>query len=181
MNDWSEVRRAVYARLDALGIPYRVARHAPAAAIEQCGAIGVRLGAVVCKNYFLTTRSRRVYVLCVARPEARLRTSDLSKQAGTPRLSFAGEAEMLEMLRARPGSVSPMGLLFDRENRVRLLVDEALRACGDLAFHPCDNTETLAMSAGDFFERFLPATGHAPQFVGFPAPAEENAAPFDIL
>src|SRR5699024_379601 len=43
VNDWYEVRRAVYARLDALGIPYRIARHAPATAIEQCGAIGVRL------------------------------------------------------------------------------------------------------------------------------------------
>lgn len=166
MNE-SDVRGAVYARLDALGVAYRVARHAPAASIDDCAEIGRRLGATVCKNYFLTTKSRRVYCLCVARPEVRLRTSDLSRQAGTPRLSFAGEDALAAMLRARPGSVSPMGLWFDSENRVRLLVDEALRGAGDLAFHPCDNVETLAMSAVDFFERFLPATGHFPQFVTF--------------
>ena len=28
-----------------------------------------------------------------------------------------------------------------------------------LAFHPCDNTRTVAMAGEDFFGRFLPATG----------------------
>ena len=34
-----------------------------------------------------------------------------------------------------------------------------------LAFHPCDNTMTVAMSGGDFFDVFLPAVGVAPTFV----------------
>ena len=177
----SEIRAAVYARLDALGIAYRVARHAPAAHIDDCAEIGRRLGATVCMNYFLTTKSRRVYCLCVARPEVRLRTSDLSRQAGTPRLSFAGEDDMVSRLGTRPGSVSPMGLLFDLDGCVRLLVDEGLRGLGDLAFHPCDNTETLAMSEDDFFNRFLPATGHVPQFVTFSGRPFEDTTRFDIL
>ena len=40
-----------------------------------------------------------------------------------------------------------------------LIVDAALRRMPVLAFHPCDNTRTLAMAAGDFFDRFLPAVG----------------------
>jgi hypothetical protein len=28
-----------------------------------------------------------------------------------------------------------------------------------LAFHPCDNTCTVAMAGSDFFGRFLPAVG----------------------
>ena len=41
----------------------------------------------------------------------------------------------------------------------------ALLAETELAFHPCDNTQTLAMGAQDFFDVFLPAVGHAPRFV----------------
>jgi Ala-tRNA(Pro) deacylase len=66
---------------------------------------------------------------------------------------------MQAMLNTRPGSVSPMGLLFDGAADVRLLVDSALWAQKELAFHPCDNTATLAMSSKDFFEIFLPAVG----------------------
>ncbi len=88
---------------------------------------------------------------------------------------------MVSRLGTRPGSVSPMGLLFDPDGCVRLLVDEGLRGLGDLAFHPCDNTETLAMSEDDFFNRFLPATGHVPQFVTFSGRPFEDTTRFDIL
>lgn len=150
----------VYERLDALGIAYERYRHEAAYHMEDCAGLDAQIGAVTCKNYFLTTKSRKVYCLCLVPPEARLRTSDLSKQAGTPRLTFADEDAMVELLRVHPGSVSPLGLIFDPDNRVRLLVDRELLAAPKLAFHPCDNTETVAMSAHDFFQTFLPSVGH---------------------
>lgn len=159
------MKNEVYARLDAMGIPYRRMAHEAAYTMEDCAAVDAKLGAVSCKNYFLTTKSRKVYCLCLVRPNAKFRTADISRQAGTPRLSFADEAAMAELLRTFPGAVTPMGLMFDPENRVRLLVDSALVGAGDLGFHPCDNTETLAMADSDFFGRFLPAVGHAPEFV----------------
>lgn len=162
-----EIRDCIYARLDALGVVYRTIDHPSAASLEECASIRRQLGAMVCRNYFLTTKSRKHWRLCIARPEARLRTSDLSKQAGTPRLSFAGEDDLFEKLHVHPGSVSPMGLIFGEAAEVGVLVDAALRDEKELAFHPCDNTQTLAMSAKDFFEVFLPAAGKEPQWVEF--------------
>ncbi len=159
------VKEQVYARLDELGIPYRRYRHEAAFTMEDCAAVDAMMDAVSCKNYFLTTKSKKIHCLCLVRPNARLKTADISKQAGTPRLSFADEEAMAELLHTFPGAVTPMGLLFDPENRVRLLVDSALPEMGDLGFHPCDNTETLAMAAADFFGRFLPAVNHSPEFV----------------
>lgn len=158
-------KEQIYALLDRLGIRYRTAMHAQAMTMEDCALVDAQLGAVSCKNYFLTTKSKKYYCLCVVRPNARLRTSDISKQAGTPRLSFADEDDMVALLHTHPGSVSPMGLMFDPENRIRLLVDSALVDGGELAFHPCDNTETIAMAAEDFFGCFLPAVQHEPEFV----------------
>lgn len=156
----SEVADLVCRKLDELGVAYRMISHAPLFHMDECAAAGERLGAVVCKNYFLTTKNHRTHCLCVVRPEARLRTADVSKQAGTARLSFAGEDELEQLLRTKPGSVSPLGLLFDEECRVRLLIDRALLAEARLAFHPCDNTRTLAIATADLLGRFLPAVGH---------------------
>ena len=156
----SEVADLVCRKLDELGVAYRMISHPPLFHMDECAAAGERLGAVVCKNYFLTTKNHKTHCLCVVRPEARLRTADISKQAGTARLSFAGEDELEQLLRAKPGSVSPLGLLFDPECRVRLLIDRALLAETKLAFHPCDNTRTLAIATADLLERFLPAVGH---------------------
>lgn len=161
----TDVKDIVCARLDEMGIPYRRYRHEAAFTMEDCAAVDEMIGASVCKNYFLTTKSKKHYCLCVVRGNARLKTSDISKQAGTPRLSFADEADMTAMLRVHPGSVSPMGLMFDAENRVQLLVDRALADAGEMGFHPCDNTETIVLSGPDFFEKFLPAVGHSPKFV----------------
>ena len=155
----------VFAALDGMGIAYDRAAHAPAHHIEDCIPIAQSMGATVCKNYFLTTKSKRLYALLLTRPEARLVTKDVSRQAGTPRLMFAEEAPLEAMLRTHPGAVSPMGLVFDREQGVRFLMDRSLLALPRLAFHPCDNTMTLAMSTRDFTDRFLPATGHGVTYV----------------
>ena len=164
-NAVSQVSQAILEMLHQLDIPYRAVSHAPAATIADCAAVEAQIGATVCKNYFLTTKNHKIHCLCVTRPNARFHTADISKQAGTSRLSFAGEDEMVELLRTHPGSVSPLGLAFDSAHAVRLLVDRALQDLPELAFHPCDNTQTLALSTRAFFERFLPATGHAPQWV----------------
>jgi len=159
------VKQKVYDQLDAWKIPYRKIDHGPVFTLEECAGISEKLGAMVCKNYFLTTKSKKVYAVCIVRPNARFRTADISRQAGTPRLTFADEESMAVMLRTYPGAVSPMGLIFPEAKEVRLLVDSVLREEPELAFHPCDNTSSLAMSSEDFFGRFLPATGHVPEFV----------------
>lgn len=156
----SEVADLILRKLDSLGIACRMITHPPLYHMDECAAAAARLGAVVCKNYFLTTKNHKTHCLCVVRPDARLRTADISKQAGTARLSFAGEDELERLLRAKPGSVSPLGLMFDTEGQVRLLMDRALLSEKELAFHPCDNTCTLAVATSDLIGRFLPAVGH---------------------
>ena len=151
--------RAVFDYLDALGIRYRLAEHPPAFTMEDCAAVDRRLGALTVKNIFLTTKNKRRSMLCLCRPDVRFHTADISKQVGSSRLSFAPEAMLLDRLRCRAGSASPLGLIFPEARGVGLIVDAALWECPMLAFHPCDNTRTVAMAAGDFFNVFLPAVG----------------------
>ena len=163
--DMLDTRAAVYAHLNALGIDYQSLHHAPARTMADCEGVSEALGAMECKNYFLTTKSRKVYCLALVRPNARFKTSDISKQAGTPRLSFANEDDMSRLLSTYPGAVSPMGLIFDVDHQVRLLMDSALRETDFLAFHPCDNTQSLAMATADFLNVFLPSLHKTPEWI----------------
>ena len=153
---------AVFAFLDRLGIEYRRVRHAAAFTMADCAGVDAGLGALTVKNIFLTTKNRKRCFLCIARPDARFHTADVSRQAGSSRLSFAPEEMLFDRLRCHGGSASPMGFIFPESRGVGLIVDSALRRCPALAFHPCDNTRTLAMRGEDFFDVYLPAVGVEP-------------------
>ena len=151
------IAEQVLEKLDKLGIAYEHVFHAPVQTIEDCAAVDAKLGCVTAKNYFLTTKNQKNFYLCIVRPEARFRTADISKQVNSSRLSFANDEKLFEIMRVHSGAVSPMCLLFEQARDVKLIVDRALLSVEKIAFHPCDNSRTLAMAGKDFFERFLPA------------------------
>ena len=161
----ASVKEDVLAALGALGIPYELLEHAPVHTMEDCRAAEEALGGVMPKNLFLTPRNHASHHLLIARAEAPFRTSRISRQLGVSRLSFATAEALMDMLRTLPGAISPMGLLFDGEKKVRLAIDRALRGEERLLFHPCVNTATLAVSGADFFGRLLPALGHEAVYV----------------
>ena len=161
----ASVKEDVLSALAALGVSYELLEHAPVHTMEDCKAAEEALGGVMPKNLFLTPRNHASHHLLIARPDAPFRTSRISRQLGVSRLSFATAEELMEMLRTLPGAISPMGLLFDGEKKVRLAIDRALRGEERLLFHPCVNTATLAVSGADFFERLLPALGHEAAYV----------------
>jgi Ala-tRNA(Pro) deacylase len=63
-----------------------------------------------------------------------------------------------------PGSVSPFGLIHDREHAVRVVLDRDFQQATRLAFHPNINTLTYTIAAADF-TRFLAACGNPVQQV----------------
>ena len=82
-------------------------------------------------------------------------------QIGSARLSFAGPEFMEEFLDITPGSVSVLGLMNDKDHRVRLLIDEdVIQNHQYIGCHPCINTASLKIKTSDILERFLPYVGH---------------------
>ena len=159
------VSREVFELISAMGIGYQYFEHPPVRTMEDCKASEQALNAVMPKNIFLCPRNQSAFYLLLTRPDAKYRTADISKQLGVSRLSFGPSDKLYEYLQTLPGAISPMGLLFDEEKKVTLAVDSALRDAPRLAFHPCVNTMSLAMSGKEFFEIFLPALGIEPIFV----------------
>ena len=116
-----EVR--TYDFLDKLNIEYERIDHEAAMTMDVCAEIDEALGAMICKNLFLCNRQETTFYLLMIPGDKKFKTKDLSAQIHSSRLSFAKETYMEELLDITPGSVSVLGLMNDREHRVRLLVD----------------------------------------------------------
>ena len=128
---------------------------------QWCDDVDRLLGTEMCKNLFLTNAQKTAFYLLLMPGDKPFRTKDLSKQIGSARLSFADAEHMWEFLHIRPGAVSVMGLLFDTERRVRLLIDRELLSAPCLGCHPCENTSSLGIATADILNVFLPYTGHS--------------------
>lgn len=151
----TEAEKAALGYLDAHGIPYERAEHERVSAISECVLPERILGALMPRNLFLTPRTKSAYYLLIAHPDSVFRTSSVSRQAGSSRLSFADEEALKELLHTHPGAVSPLGLIFDTQNQVRLLIDRKLLTEPALLFHPLDNTSSVKLTHDGFFTCFL--------------------------
>ena len=157
-----------YALLDRLEVPFRRVDHEHADTIQACELVEALLGCRICKNLFLTNRQQTDFYLLIMPGEKPFKTKILSKQIGTARLSFGTPEQMEALLDTAPGSASVLGLMNDREHKVRLLVDRELLEEGYFGCHPCRNTSSLRLRTADVFEKLLPAMGHEPTFVELP-------------
>ena len=154
-----------YDLLDSLGIGYQRIDHEPAMTMEACTAVDAALGSAICKNLLLCNRQYTDFYLLLLPGDKVFKTSILSKEIGTSRLSFADGSYMEQFLDITPGSLSIMGLMNDREHRVRLLIDEELLKDEFIGFHPCINTSSLKVKTSDLMEKIIPAMGHEPRLV----------------
>ena len=161
-----------YDLLDSLGVPYQRIDHEPAMTMEACAAIDRVLNATICKNLLLCNRQRTAFYLLMLPGGKVFKTSILSKEIGSSRLSFAPPEDMEKYLDITPGSVSVLGLMNDRENRVQLLMDEDVLKGEYFGCHPCINTSSLRIAIRDLTEKILPAIGHAPRIVTLPREEE---------
>ena len=151
----------VYDFLDSLNIEYYRTDHEPADTMEACNKIDAILDVVICKNLFLCNRQKTDFYLLMMPGDKPFKTKELSSQINSSRLSFASEQAMLELLDIRPGAVSVMGLMNDKDNRVRLLVDEDVLKDEYVGCHPCVNTSSLKLRTKDVFEKYLKAVNHS--------------------
>jgi len=157
--------QGLFTLLEELRIPYRAVGHPPAWGMDDLPPIEEELGAIFCKNLFLTNRQQTEYVLLLVRGDKRFRTAEVSKKLERPRLSFGDEDMLWQLLGLRPGGVSPLGLAFDSERRLEVVIDRDLLVQEEVAMHIGDNTESLAMKMSDLLEVYIPHCGHKPIYL----------------
>jgi Ala-tRNA(Pro) deacylase len=161
----------LFACLDSLGIAHTTVSHPRLFTVEQSRALRGRIPGGHTKNLFLRDKNNAVY-LVVTLEDARIDLKTLHHKLGTGRFSFGAPNLMRELLGVDPGSVTPFGVINDKEGRVTVVLDQPMLDHDTLNYHPLDNTMTTSISR-DGLLRFLEATGHPPRVerISGPPPA----------
>ena len=157
-----------YDLLDSLGVEYQRIDHEAAMTMEACVEIDKVLDATICKNLLLCNRQCTAFYLLMIPGDKQFKTSVLSKEIGSSRLSFAKPEYMLEYLDITPGSVSVLGLMNDHDHHVELLMDEDVLKGEYFGCHPCINTSSLRIKTADLMEKIIPAMDHPARIVVLP-------------
>ena len=160
----------VLARLDALGIDHETVCHPQLHTVEEARRLrGPVVGAHV-KNLFLRNKRGTMWLVCVI-ADRRIDLRALGDVLGSGRLTFGSEQRLMHRLGVRPGCVTPLAVVHDREHAVHVVLDEALFAHRFVNVHPLVNDKTTRLRTEDL-ARFLEGEDHAPRVVDLGALSE---------
>ena len=120
----TEKEMASYIFLEDNGVEYIRAEHDEAATIELCENIEKVIDAKICKNLLLCNRQQTDFYMLLIPGDMPFKTKYLSRQIGSARLSFASGEQMTELLNVTPGSLTVLSLVFDKEQKVKLLIEK---------------------------------------------------------
>ena len=153
-------KQETYDYLRARGAAFEITEHKAVYNMEECADLELPYPESDAKNLFVRDDKRRSYYLITVRGDKRVDLKAFRRAHGTRSLSFASPEELQQYLHLTPGSVTPLGLLNDRDHAVRFWQDETrsvqffldeefLLPQGRIGVHPNDNTATVWMRTDD--------------------------------
>ncbi|HPW43944.1 MAG TPA: prolyl-tRNA synthetase associated domain-containing protein [Bacteroidales bacterium] len=157
-------KEMVISVLKGLAIAYEIYEHPPAPTIEEAKKHWKFIEATHCKNIFFRNHKGNRHYLVIIEHTANLAIHDLEKRLRQGKLSFASPERMQKYLGISPGSVSPFGLINDKDNHVHIFLDENLKTASKISFHPNINTYSVIIAFKDFI-RYLDWTGNSYEFL----------------
>ena len=141
-------KEEVYAYLNFKGVQYEITEHKAVYNMAELSGIELPYPEADAKNLFVRDDKKRQYYLITVKGDKRVDLKAFRKANGTRPLTFASEEDLFFILKLKPGSVTPLGLLNDETRKVIFYPDKEL-AGGLIGCHPNDNTATVWMKTDD--------------------------------
>ena len=157
-------QKELYETFKKLNIEFEYYEHPPVPTVEEAIRYWKGMDATKCKNLFFRNHKGNRHYLVILEHTQALDIHDLEKRLKQGKLSFASPKRMLKYLGLTPGSVSPFGLINDKENHVHVFLDENLKKSETISFHPNINTASIVISYSDF-EKYLSWVGNSFEYV----------------
>jgi len=149
----------IYEILDSLGIKYEKYEHEAVFTNKESKKLAIGATRENAKNLFLKNEKSTKFFLLTLRHNKRADLKKFADQVGEKKLTFANEDELKKLLNSKPGSVSPSGLRFDINGKIKYYIDEDLLKQKKIYFHPDINTATIGLSMKSF-KKFILSTKH---------------------
>lgn len=149
--------------LDSNSITYTVHHHEPILTVEEGQKIAQQIGSLCCKS--LLVKNKKRYFLIVLESHKRFNSKEVAKKLESGHLSFASAEDLSLLMGTFPGAVSTLGLIFDIQNQISVVIDRDILKSDYVDCHPCTNDCSLKMSTKDLLEKVVPTLHKEPIFL----------------
>lgn len=143
----------VYECLKGLNIEFESFQHKAVFTVEDADNLYISIPGQHCKNLFLRNqKDRDVHYLLILDDSKKADLKKTASQIGSTKFTFEKPDVLYETLGLTPGSVSPFGLINNKDRNVIVLLDESLTKGEKICFHPNINTATVSLRMKDFMD-----------------------------
>lgn len=140
-----------------LNINYEKVEHPAVYTVEEAKEKVPKIDGVGCKNLFLKTQKKEHFLYTLPE-DKQVNLKKLSDQLGVTRFHFASPETLESVLGVIPGSVTPLAITNDTENKVTVVLDKELKGKKVLV-HPNRNTATISIEYEDLI-KFIKSENH---------------------
>ena len=144
-------------KLKELNIDYEIVEHEAAYTVEEAKEKVPYIERIGCKNLFLKGK-KKGYFLYTLPEDKQVNLKELAKVLHVSSFHFASNEDLMNILKLIPGSVTPLGIVNDTENKVTVLLDKELTQ-NKVLVHPNRNTATISIKYQDLI-KFIEKLDH---------------------
>lgn len=143
-------KQEIYDFIKSKNIWHEITEHKAVFNMNELSEIEVPYPEYDAKNLFVRDDKKRNYYLITVKGDKRVDLKEFRRQNNTRPLSFASEQELMNIMNLIAGSVTPLGMLNDKELKVAFYLDkEFLNGKQIIGIHPNENTATLWLKVED--------------------------------
>lgn len=157
----------IYKYLSDKNIWHEITEHKAVYTMEELSKINIPYPESDAKNLFVRDDKKNNYYLITVRGNKKVDLKKFRKENNTRPLSFASEEDLMNIMYLIPGSVTPLGVLNDYDNKVIVFIDDSfLEESGIIGIHPNDNTATVWLYTNDLIN-IIKENGNEVKFAKF--------------
>ena len=146
-------KQEVYDYLKEKNIWHEITEHRAVYNMDELSQVDIPYPEANGKNLFLRDDKKRNYYIITVKGDKRVDLKEFRKKNNTRPLSFASEDDLMNIMNLIPGSVTPLGLLNNKETKVKVFIDEDfVKSPGLIGIHPNDNTATVWLKTEDLID-----------------------------
>lgn len=143
-------KQDIYEFIKNRNIWYEITEHKAVFTMNELSDVNLPYPESDAKNLFIRDDKKNNYYLITVKGNKKVDLKEFRHKNNTRPLSFAKEQELMDIMQLTPGSVTPLGLLNDKDLKATFYLDRDF--LGDkeiIGMHPNDNTATLWLKVND--------------------------------
>ncbi len=143
-------KQEIYEFLKSKNIWYEITEHKAVYNMKELEDIDLPYKEADGKNIFVRDDKKRNYYLITIKGDKKINLKKFREKNNTRALSFASDTDLMSIMNLVPGSVTPFGLLNDKELKVQFFIDkEFMNDSHIVGVHPNENTATVWLKVED--------------------------------